>query len=102
MADAARRLLADLEPAVKANRIGDGGDTSVGRREWYYAWVLADPEHAVELLQAELEKVKDPKDKNQTPWQVQDALTFLSLPPSERLDYILEFAVANLSKPYHE
>ncbi|MBI3860305.1 MAG: hypothetical protein HY290_00255, partial [Planctomycetia bacterium] len=99
---AARRLLADLEPAVKGNLLGDGGYASVGRREWYYAWILADPEHAVELLQAELEKVKDPKDKNQTPWQLQEAFTFLSLPASERLDYILEFAVANLSKPYQE
>lgn len=98
---AARQLLVDLEPALPGELLGNGGSGSVGRREWYYAWVVADPGHAVELLQADLKRGADPKTNPAAQW-VQDAFTFLALPEPERLNYALTYHLGNLSKPYDE
>jgi hypothetical protein len=92
----ARRLLADLERDVKGPMLGDGGYTSVGSREWFYAWVLADPEHAADLIKAEMEKNKDAAAR------VGDAFTLMFLPSSERLDFVRMFSSANVVAPYLE
>ena len=93
----ARRLLADLEPIVlQGNLLGDGGSASVGKREWYYAWVLADPEHAADLMKTDLEKLSDSNETAAIPYQVQDAFTLMFLPPAERLDYVRQFSSANV------
>jgi hypothetical protein len=98
----ARRLLADLERDVKGNLLGDGGYTSVDRRDWLYAWVLADSEHAADLIKAEMEENKDSKENARTPQGVQDAFSLMFLPSSERLDYLRMFSSANVVAPYLE
>jgi protocatechuate 3,4-dioxygenase beta subunit len=98
----ARRLLTDLEPALNGNLLGDGGYAAVARRDWYIAWILADPEHAARLLQARMEKTMDAKDINPQSLGVQDALTFMALPPTERLDFIQTVGVAGFFKPYRD
>lgn len=101
----ARRLLADLEPEVNAGLLGNGGYQNVSRREWYDAWALADPAHAAEIFQAEMQKAKpaaDSKEPVRAPDWIQEAVSLMALPAAERLDYLLEFHVANLSKPQYE
>lgn len=98
----AKRLLAELEPMLQGGLLGDGGYQSVGRRGWLFAWVLADPAHAAELIRTEMEKLKDSGEKAQPPSGVQDAFTLMFLPPEERLEYVRMYANANLSAPDRE
>ena len=80
-------------PVLQGKLLGNGGYESVGSREWYYAWVLVDPEHAANLMKAELEKNKDAMDK------VREAFTLMFLPPAERLDYVRKYSSVNVVSP---
>ncbi|MGQ0637655.1 MAG: hypothetical protein ACT4QC_23860 [Planctomycetaceae bacterium] len=63
---------------------------------------MADSAHAVELLQAEMEILKDSKDSTRAPHGVQDAITLLLLPPNERLRHILMFSNSNVVRPHED
>lgn len=93
----AKRLLTDLEPELSGKMLGNGGSESVGMNQWLCAWVVADPEHAVALLKAEMEK---PRGTEEPPYWIRGAYTLLCLPKTEQLKYVREYGNAGLSGPY--
>lgn len=93
----ARRLLADLEHELTGQQFGNGGSESVGMRRWLCAWVIADPEHAVELLKAEIEKLRG--DEKPPHW-IDSAYTLLWLPRSEQLDFVRHYGDTGLTYPF--
>lgn len=92
----ARRLLADLELELTGQQFGNGGSESVGMRRWLCAWVIADPEHAVELLKAEMEKARG----DEKPHWIDGAYTLLWLPRSEQLDFVRHYGDTGLTYPF--
>ena len=92
----ARRLLADLEPELTVKMLGNGGSESVGMQQWLSAWAIADPEHAVMLLKAEMEK---PRGDEKPPYWITAAYTLLALPKSEQLEYVQKYGNAGVTRP---
>ena len=92
----AKQLLANLEPELSDQVLGNGGVGNVSMNQWLCAWVVADPDKAVMLLKAEMEKVREGE---KPPYWIEAAYTLLALPASEQLDFVRKYGNAGLQSP---
>jgi hypothetical protein len=81
-ADVATRLLKSIES--QSDAIGSGY-SGVGRETWFKAWALADPEHAMKLLDRELASAKEKTQKQTTQRIVHEILAVWTVPPAAQL-----------------
>ena len=80
----ARDLLMTVEP--RQHTLGSGFG-SVGRRERFRAWALADPRRAAEMLEKEITAWKSAD--GPTPAEPLEVLDLLTIPPAERAKHLL-------------
>jgi protocatechuate 3,4-dioxygenase beta subunit len=81
----AKQVLQAIEPT--SDNIGSGF-SGVGRDEWLMAWALADPLHAVELMEKELASAKDNNENQRAEDAVYEMVELWFSLPGERLKNI--------------
>jgi protocatechuate 3,4-dioxygenase beta subunit len=81
----ARGMLQGLESSSEA--IGSGS-SGVGQDEWLRAWALADPCHAVELVEKAWTAAKDAQAKQSLEYRMREMVEMLLSAPAKRLKYI--------------
>jgi len=84
-APAAKQMLAAVEP--QSASIGSGY-SGVGRDEWFRAWAVADPGHAVELVEAEFAAAKDRDAKEAARRIATDIINLWTTPADERPKFL--------------
>lgn len=84
----ARQLLVLIEEQQDQLPRGDGGISLFD--QWVQAWLLVDFQRGVELLKADLERLKESDEEDPLRYGHGDVLRLLTAAPGERIDLVIE------------
>lgn len=83
--ETAKKLMQPLEANSEAIGAGTSG-SGMGREDWFKAWALADPRHALEMVERELASAKDSNTKSRALLAVREVTELWLTEPDKRLE----------------